>query len=111
MIRAVTGAAAWCRAAETDDDDAAGYHRVCEEFLAALSLNPCVIIIDGIDELRDSDGLTPQKVGPSAAGRFFFFLYWTSAVLRLECSIDCISGSVGHQQNIFRSFSHCRHFF
>ena len=23
----------------------------------------------------------------------------TSAVLRLECSIDCISGSVGHQQN------------
>ena len=30
----------------------------------------------------------------------------TSAVLRLECSIDCISGSVGHQHNIFRSFSH-----
>ena len=27
---------------------------------------------------------------------------YTSAVLRLECSIDCISGSVGHQQNIFR---------
>ena len=32
----------------------------------------------------------------------------TSDVLRLECSIDCISGSVGHQQNIFRSFSHCQ---
>ena len=32
----------------------------------------------------------------------------TSAVLRLECSLDCIGGSVGHQQNIFRSFSHCR---
>ena len=31
----------------------------------------------------------------------------TSAVLRLECSIDCINGSVGHQQNIFRSFFHC----
>ena len=29
----------------------------------------------------------------------------TSAVLRLECSLVCISGSVGHQQNIFRSFS------
>ena len=27
-------------------------------------------------------------------------------MLRLECSIDCINGSVGHQQNIFRSFSH-----
>ena len=25
----------------------------------------------------------------------------TRAVLRLECSLDCISGSVGHQQNIF----------
>ena len=24
----------------------------------------------------------------------------TSAVLRLECSLDCISGSVGHKQNI-----------
>ena len=35
----------------------------------------------------------------------------TSAVLRLECSIDCISGSVGHQQNIFRSFSHCQRLF
>ena len=27
--------------------------------------------------------------------------YTTRAVLRLECSLDCISGSVGHQQNIF----------
>ena len=35
----------------------------------------------------------------------------TSAVLRLECSIDCISGSVVHQQNIFRLFSHCQGFF
>ena len=25
----------------------------------------------------------------------------TSALLRLECSIDCISGSVGHHQNLF----------
>ena len=25
----------------------------------------------------------------------------TRAVLRLECSLDCISGSVGYQQNIF----------
>ena len=25
----------------------------------------------------------------------------TSVLLRLECSIDCISGSVGHDQNIF----------
>ena len=35
----------------------------------------------------------------------------TSAVLRLECSIDCISGSVNHEQNIFRLFSNCQRFF
>ena len=35
----------------------------------------------------------------------------TSVVLSLECSIDCISGSVGHQQNIFGSFAHCQRFF
>ena len=35
----------------------------------------------------------------------------TSAVLRLACSIDCISGSVGHQQNMFSSFSHCQRLF
>ena len=35
----------------------------------------------------------------------------TSAVLRLQCSLDCISGSVGHQQNIFRSFSRCQRLF
>ena len=34
-----------------------------------------------------------------------------SAVLRLECSIDCVSGSVGHQQNIFLLFHHCQRFF
>ena len=35
----------------------------------------------------------------------------TSAVLRLQRSLDCISGSVGHQHNIFRSFYHCQRFF
>ena len=28
-------------------------------------------------------------------------LFITSALLRLECTIDCISGSVGHHQNVF----------
>ena len=30
-------------------------------------------------------------------------LFITSALLRLECSIDCISGSVDHRQNLFPS--------
>ena len=34
-------------------------------------------------------------------------LFITSALLRLECTIDCISGSVGHHQNVF-SFIFCR---
>ena len=37
------------------------YH--CSEmFLAALSLGPCVIVIDGVDELSTSRGLTAQQV-------------------------------------------------
>ena len=28
-------------------------------------------------------------------------LFITSALLRLECTIDCMSGSVGHHQNVF----------
>ena len=44
------------------------------------------------------------------ACRFRSNIQCTSAVLRLECSIDCISGSVGHQQNIFRLCYHCQRF-
>ena len=32
-------------------------------------------------------------------------IFQTSAVLRLECSIDCISGSVGHQHFLTFIFS------
>ena len=41
----------------------------------------------------------------------FVACVYTSAVLRMECSIDCINGSVGHQQNMFRSFAHRQRFF
>ena len=43
--------------------------------------------------------------------KYAFSQRTTRAVLRLECSIDYISESVGHHQNIFRSFSHCQRFF
>ena len=33
-----------------------------------------------------------------------------SAVLRLECSLDCIRGSVGQQQHSYRLFYHCQRF-
>ena len=34
----------------------------------------------------------------------------TSAVLRLECSLDCVSGSVGHQHRSYRLLYHSQHF-
>ena len=56
--------------------------------------------VEWVDEKEREDCQPPTRADDT-----------TSAVLRLECSIDCISGSVGHQQNMFRSFSHCRRFF
>ena len=34
----------------------------------------------------------------------------TSAVLRLECSLDCVSGSVGHQHHSYRLLYHSQRF-
>ncbi len=41
------------------------YHHVCEAFAAALALGPCILVIDGIDELVGSYGQTPQQVSIS----------------------------------------------
>ena len=37
-------------------------------------------------------------------------IYLTSAVLRLECSLDCVSGSVGHQHHSYRLLYHSQRF-
>ena len=49
--------------------------------------------------LLDRKNLSSNSKGQVAAHRVTGLI--TRAVLRLECSLDCISGSVGHQQNIF----------
>ena len=36
---------------------------VCAAFTAAISQGPCILLIDGIDELVGSCGLSPQQVG------------------------------------------------
>ena len=62
------------------------------------------------DRNADSDEITENIL---LVNKLLVYVRWvwgrgpiyTSAVLRLECSLDCISVSVGHQQNIFRSFS------
>jgi len=39
------------------------YKELCGSFQAALTLGPCVLVIDGVDELGASVGLSPQQVG------------------------------------------------
>ena len=38
------------------------FYHVTESFQAAISMGPCVLVVDGIDELTDSCGLTAQQV-------------------------------------------------
>ena len=42
------------------------FHHITESFQAAISLGPCVVVIDGIDELAASGGLTAQQVRSEA---------------------------------------------
>lgn len=38
------------------------FKELCGSFQSALSLGPCVLLIDGVDELGASMGLSPQEV-------------------------------------------------
>ncbi|XP_019634220.1 PREDICTED: uncharacterized protein LOC109477408 [Branchiostoma belcheri] len=42
--------------------DLSDFHRTCEAFLAALTLGPSVLVLDGIDELNSTYGMTTQQV-------------------------------------------------
>ena len=43
-------------------EELSDFHHICEAFLAAISHGPCVLVIDGIDELAGSCGLSTQQV-------------------------------------------------
>lgn len=43
-------------------DEMTDFHHVVDAFRAALSFGPCVIIIDGVDELGETYGHSPQQV-------------------------------------------------
>ncbi|XP_067684110.1 tetratricopeptide repeat protein 41-like [Haliotis asinina] len=45
-----------------NEDQPTSFLETCEAFLASASLGPCVLVLDGIDELGTSLGLTPQEV-------------------------------------------------
>ena len=44
-------------------EEMSDFYHVTESFQAAISMGPCVLVVDGIDELTDSCGLTAQQVG------------------------------------------------
>ena len=45
------------------DEDALTFKELCGCFHAALSLGPCVVLLDGVNDLGGSIGMTPQEVG------------------------------------------------
>lgn len=46
----------------TEEDQPWTFQEVCQAFVAALSLGPIVIVIDGLDEIGNTLGLTIRQV-------------------------------------------------
>lgn len=46
----------------TEEDQPWTFQEVCQAFVAALSLGPVVIVIDGLDEIGNTLGLTIRQV-------------------------------------------------
>ena len=55
-------------------DKMSEYQHLCEMFMAAASLGPCILILDGIDEISGSYGLTPQQVSRSITAASISFI-------------------------------------
>nr|XP_006820707.1 PREDICTED: uncharacterized protein LOC100366770 [Saccoglossus kowalevskii] len=62
----------------SDAQDLSDFHRISEAFIAALGLGPCVLILDGIDELSTTFGVSVQQVKEMS---------WLSATLPPQCKI------------------------
>ena len=46
----------------TEEDQPWTFQEVCQAFVAALSLGPVVIVVDGLDEIGNTLGLTIRQV-------------------------------------------------
>lgn len=46
----------------TATEEASDFNHVCESFLASVGLGPCVLVVDGIDEIGGTYALTAQQV-------------------------------------------------
>ena len=38
------------------------FHHICEAFVASVGMGPCVLVLDGIDELSGTLGQTMHQV-------------------------------------------------
>ena len=47
------------------EEDAVTFKELCGSFQAALSLGPCVLLLDGVNDLGGAVGLSPQEVRAS----------------------------------------------
>ena len=48
---------------EEDSDTPTDFHMLCQAFVAALGLGPCILLLDGINDLSAASTLTQQEVG------------------------------------------------
>ncbi|XP_072180512.1 tetratricopeptide repeat protein 41-like [Diadema setosum] len=45
-----------------DSEDLSNFHRICEAFVAAIAMGPCILVLDATDELGNTMGMGVQQV-------------------------------------------------
>ncbi|XP_038054126.1 tetratricopeptide repeat protein 41-like isoform X2 [Patiria miniata] len=61
-----------------DTEDMSNFHHICEAFVAAVAMGPCVLVLDGIDELSGTLGQNMHQVKEMS---------WLPAALPPQCQI------------------------
>ena len=47
---------------DEDMDTPSSFHTLCQAFVAALGLGPCILVLDGINDISSTSGLSQQEV-------------------------------------------------
>ena len=55
---------------EEDRDTPSSFHALCQAFVAALGLGPCILLLDGINYISSTLGLSQQEVGINSTSLF-----------------------------------------
>ncbi|XP_022099088.1 uncharacterized protein LOC110983816 isoform X2 [Acanthaster planci] len=61
-----------------DTEDMSNFHHICEAFVAAVAMGPCVLVLDGIDELSGTLGQSMHQVKEMS---------WLPATMPPQCQI------------------------